>query len=100
MSRSFQQMIGSEAFKKRREKTAKIIATGYTTDERRKRYRREDKEGEGYKDAIGRISPSLTNSNERRVSSHIENAEKQAIAAIAALKAIENTKFENLNASI
>ncbi len=32
MSRSFQQMIDSEAFEKRKEKTAGAIAAGYTAD--------------------------------------------------------------------
>ncbi len=45
------------------------------------------------------MPPSLTNSNERRTSLHVENAEKQATAAIAALEAIENTSYEDLNAS-
>ncbi len=45
------------------------------------------------------MPPLLKNSNERRTSPHVENAEKQATAVIAALETIENTTYEDLNAS-
>ncbi len=76
MSRSFQQMIDSEAFEKRKEKTAGAIAAGYTADKRGKRRRRESEEGEGYEDAMRRISLLLTNSNKQRTSLHVKNAKK------------------------
>ncbi len=75
MSHSFQQITGSEAFEKRKE-TAEAIAAGYTADERGERRRRGGGEGERHGDATGRIPSSLTNSNERRISLYVENAEK------------------------
>ncbi len=99
MLRSFQQMTGSEAFEKRREETAGVIAPGYAADERWERRRRGGGEGGDSGDATGRMPPPLKNSNERRTSLHVENAEKQATAAIAALETIENTTYEDLNAS-
>ncbi len=76
MSRSFQQIIGSEAFKKRKEEIARVIAAGYPVDKRGERHRREGEEEERHEDAIRRISPSLINSNERRTSLHMKNAKK------------------------
>ncbi len=99
MSRSFQQIIGSEAFKKRKEEIAEAIVAGYAIDKREKYRRRGGGEGEGHENATERISPSLTNSNKRRTSLYVKNAEKQVTAVIAALKTIKNTLYENLNAS-
>ena len=99
MNEISRKMIDSEAFEKRKEETTEAIATDYAVDKREKRRRREGGEGEGHEDATGRISSSLTNSNERRASLHVENAEKQATATIAILETIENTSYENLNAS-
>ncbi len=76
MLRSFQQMTGSEAFEKYKEETAEAIAAGYTADKRGERYRRGGEEGERYRDATRRISPLLINSNERRISLYVKNAEK------------------------
>ncbi len=64
MSRSFQQMIGSEAFEKRKEKIAEALAAGYTADKRGEHHRRGGEEEEGHGDVIGRISLLLINSNE------------------------------------
>ncbi len=76
ISRSFQQIAGSEAFKKRKKKITKIIAADYAADKRKKYHRRGGGEEERHKNAMRRISPSLTNSNERRISLHVKNAEK------------------------
>ncbi len=46
------------------------------TDKRGKRRRRESEEGEGYEDAMRRISLLLTNSNKQRTSLHVKNAKK------------------------
>ena len=95
MSRSFQQITGSEAFKNRREKIAKVIALDYTIDKRRERRQREGEEEGGYGDATRRIS---TNDYKRRISLRENNAEKQITTIITALEAIENTSYKNLNA--
>ena len=99
MNEMSRKMIGSEAFEKRKEEITGAIAAGYAVDERGERRRRGGGEGEGHGDATKRMSPSLTNSNERRASLHVENTEKQVTATIAALETIENTSYENLNAS-
>ena len=91
-------MTGSEAFEKRKEETTGAIAADYAADKRGERRRRGGGEGEGYEDVTKRISSSLTNSNERRASLHVENAKKQTTAAIATLEIIKNTSYENLNA--
>ncbi len=69
-------MTGSEAFEKRREETAGVIALGYTADKRWERRRRRGGEGGDSEDATGRIPLLLKNSNERRTSLYVENAEK------------------------
>ena len=99
MLRSFQQMIDSEAFKKRKKKIAGAIAADYAVDEREKRRRRGGEEGEKHGNVTRRISSSLINSNERRTSLHVKNAEKQITAVITTLEIIENTLYEDLNAS-
>ena len=91
-------MIDSEAFKKRKE-IAEVIAADYAADKREKRRRYRGGEGEEHGDATRRISSSLTNSNERRTSLHVKNAEKQTTAVIAILETIENTSYKDLNAS-
>ena len=76
MLRSFQQMIDSEAFEKRKKKIAGVIVVGYAVDERGKRRRRGGGEGERHGDVTRRMSSSLINSNEQRISLYVKNAEK------------------------
>ena len=99
MNEISRKMTGSEAFKKRKEETTGAITADYATDKRGERRRRGGGEGGGHGDVTRRISSSLTNSNERRVSLHVENAKKQTTATITTLETIENTSYENLNAS-
>ena len=99
MNEMSRKMTDSEAFKKRKEETTEVIVADYAVDERGERRRRGGGEGEGHGDATKRISSLLTNSNERRASLHVENAKKQVTATIAALEIIENTSYEDLNAS-
>ena len=99
MNEISRKIIDSEAFKKRKEKTTKIITVDYTVDKREERRRRENEEEEEYENATKRISLSLTNNNERRASLHVKNAKKQITATITTLKIIKNTSYENLNAS-
>ena len=76
MNEMSRKITDSEAFEKRKEETTETITADYTVDEREKRRRRENGEEEGHENATRRISSSLTNNNERRVSLHVKNAEK------------------------
>ena len=96
-----QQIIDSEAFKKRREKITEVIALGYANNNKRKEYReRERGEEERYENTLRKIIISLSRSDEQRRELYVNNAYKQKIVIIATLKVIVNTYYRDLNASI
>ena len=96
-----QQIIDSEAFKKRREKITKVIALDYTNNNKRRRYREEEKsEEERYKNTLRKIITLLSRSDKQRRELYINNAYKQKIVIVATLKVIENTYYRDLNAFI
>ena len=60
-----QQIIDSEAFKKRREKITKVIALGYTDNDKRREYREKEKGEEGRrKNTSRKIITPLSRSDE------------------------------------